>query len=152
MLNALKKFWPVLAGGALVAGVLAMLYMFSLSPDGHSSFEHAGAAQPRSSVVPVEATTLDGAYESVSNGVSIRASIEGKNLVITMTNDGTTITYWRGSFDNLAKPGTNVASVADNTVALLSESDTKEFTVGDNTISYTMTMMGVSRQIELHHV
>lgn len=152
MLNALKKFWPVLAGGMLVAGVLAMLYMFSLGPDGHSSLEHAGAAQPRSSVVPVEATTLDGAYEGVSNGVSIRASVEGKNLVITMTNDGATITYWRGSFDNLAKPGTNVASVADNTVALLSESDTKEFTVGDNMISYTMTMMGVSRQIELHHV
>lgn len=152
MLNALKKYWPVLAGGALVAGILTMLYMFSLGPDGHSSFENAGASQPRASVVPVEAATLDGAYDGESNGVSIRASVEGKNLVITMTNEGTTITYWRGSFDNLAKPGTNIASVADNTVALLSESDTKTFTVGDGTISYTMTMMGVSRQIELHHV
>ena len=103
-------------------------------------------------MVPAEATTLDGAYDGESNGVSIRASVEGKNLVITMTNEGQTITYWRGSFDNLAKPGTNIASVADNTVALLSESDTKTFTVGNGTISYTMTMMGESRQIELHHV
>jgi hypothetical protein len=152
MLNALKKFWPVLVGGSIVAAVLAMLYVFSLGPDGHSSFENAGAAQPHQAAVPVEATTLDGAYVGESNGVDIRASIEGKTIVVTMTNEGTTITYWRGSFDNLAPVGTNVGSVADNTVALLSQSNTKEFTVGDRTISYTMTMMGVSRQIELHHV
>lgn len=152
MLNALKKYWPVLAGGTLVAGVLAMLYIFSLGPDGKSSFENAGAAQPHTAVVPAEATTLDGAYDGESNGVTIRASIEGKSIVVTMTNEGTTITYWRGSFDNLAKPGTTVASVADNTVALLSQSDTKTFTVGDKAITYTMTMMGVSRNIELHHV
>jgi len=152
MLNALKKYWPVLAGGTLVAGVLAMLYIFSLGPDGKSSFENAGAAQPHTAVVPAEAATLDGAYDGESNGVTIRASVEGKSIVVTMTNEGTTITYWRGSFDNLAKPGTTVASVADNTVALLSQSDTKTFTVGDKTITYTMTMMGVSRNIELHHV
>src|SRR4029078_3238233 len=44
MLNALKKYWPVLAGGTLVAGVLAMLYIFSLGPDRKSSFEDARAA------------------------------------------------------------------------------------------------------------
>lgn len=152
MLNALKKYWPVLAGGTFVAAILAMLYVFSLGPDGHSSFEHAGAAQPTASVVPAEAATLDGAYEGDSNGVAIRASIEGTTIVVTMTNEGTTITYWRGSFDHFAQPGAVIASVADSTVALLSASNTKEFTVGKGTLTYTMTMMGVSRQIELHHV
>jgi len=152
MQHLLKKYWPILTGGVIVAGVLAMLYVFSLGPDGHSSFERAGAAQPTPTVVPVEASTLDGAYEGESYGVQIRASVEGKSIVITMTNENTTITYWRGSFDNLAKPGTNIASVKDNTQALLVESDTKEFTVGNGTLSYTMTMMGVSRQIDLTHV
>jgi len=152
MQHLLKKYWPILTGGVIVAGVLAMLYVFSLGPDGHSSFENAGAPQPKASVVPVEAPTLDGAYEGDSNGVTIRASVEGKSIVITMTNEGTTITYWRGSFDNLAKPGANVASVKDNTQALLVQSDTKVFMVGHGTLSYTMTMMGVSRQIDLTHV
>lgn len=152
MLNALKKYWPVFVGGALVSAVLAMLYVFSLGPDGKSSFENASGAQPRASVVPVEATTLNGTYEGESNGISIRAAVEGKSIVVTMTNEGTTITYWRGSFDNLAKPGATVASVADNTVALLSQNDTKVFTVGDGTLTYTMTMMGDTRTIELRHV
>jgi hypothetical protein len=151
MLNALKKYWPVLAGGVIVATVLAMLYVFSIGPNGTSSFTNATGAQP--SAVPVAATVqVDGVYKNDANGVVTQATIEHDTIVITLEREGITMTYWRGSFDSHAKVGATIASLKDDSEALLVVDDVKQITVGDGTLSYKMTMMGVVKEMNLTHV
>jgi|1185.fasta_scaffold08945_4 hypothetical protein len=150
MLNALKKYWPVLAGGVIVATVLGMLYVFSIGPNGVSSFTDAAGAQP--SPVPVAAFQVDGVYKNDANGVVTQATIEHDTIVITMEREGTTMTYWRGSFDSNAKVGATIASLKDDSQALLVVDDVKQITVGDGTLSYRMTMLGVSKEMNLTHV
>jgi hypothetical protein len=151
MLNALKKYWPVLTGGVIVATVLTMLYMFSIGPNGVSSFTNLGGAQP-SAVPAASAFQVDGVYKNDENGVVTQATIEHDTIVITMKREGVTMTYWRGSFDSNAKVGATIASLKDDSQAVLVVDDVKQIAVGDGTLSYTMTMMGVSKEMNLTHV
>lgn len=95
---------------------------------------------------------LDGDWSETTNGIVLIATIKSDTILIQLKNEGTTITYWKGTFISNAKPGQQVASIKDATTAIFNSSDTKIFTIDGNTISFEMSAMGVTKTVVLSHV
>lgn len=89
----------------------------------------------------------------MNNGAMMIATVKNETITVVLHDHDATMTYWYGTFDSSAKSGDDVASLKnDSTQAILSSDSMKTFTIGDDTISFDMTVMGVTKRVTLSRV
>lgn len=97
---------------------------------------------------------LTGSWETKNkDGVSFTATITESNIRIIMNSGkGSAMIYWNGTFEAGKSVGDVIVSDIDDSKAVLSNSKTKNFTVGDKTISFSFTAMSITKTVDLHRV
>lgn len=102
----------------------------------------------------VPATDLRGTWNFTNgNGSSFVATVSDKAIKIFMTNKGTSMVYWEGTFESYKPVGSEIISeVIYDDSAILSQSKSKNFVVGDTTLSFDFTAMGATKTVVLQRV
>lgn len=102
----------------------------------------------------VPATDLRGTWNFTNgNGSSFVATVSDKAIKIFMTNKGTSMVYWEGTFESYKPIGSEITSeVIYDDSAILSQSKSKNFIVGDTTLSFDFTAMGATKTVVLQRV
>lgn len=130
-----------------VLGIFAVAW-FTLSPvSGNFSPDPLS-----STTVATSVPSLNGDWSETTNGIVLIATVKNNTIIVQLKSDDTMVTYWKGTFISDAKSGQQVASVKDTTTAIFNASDSKIFTIGDGTISFEMSAMGVTKTMVLSHV
>lgn len=97
---------------------------------------------------------LDGAWTfKTDKGGVFDATVKDRTIKIIMkAPNGTSMLYWNGTFETYKSAGSVIVSNLLDDKAVLSQSTTKNFTVGENTLSFSFTMSGVTRMVDLERV
>lgn len=149
-----------------VCAVIGMILSLSACGSSTSNESTATSSQPASSAevaeptpapTPEPAPDLTGVWTQVDAGDSYQqATIQGDTIEINwISSDGTSALYWAGSFtapENSAEPysWTSNNDTSKTSGALLASGDaSKEFTYENGTISYEVSMMGVTTTLQL---
>lgn len=117
----------------------------------------AEVAEPTPAPTPEPAPDLTGVWTQVDASDSYQqATIQGDTIEINwISSDGTSALYWAGSFtapEDSAEPYSWISNndTSKTSGALLASGDaTKEFTYENGTISYEVSMMGVTTTLQL---
>jgi hypothetical protein len=137
--------------GAVVATIVVA--KTSSTPSNGGSAPIAGAAQYNAPTVAVEVplVQLDGKWIAKENNSSFVAEVKNNSITITIVgSEDTTMDYWAGSFKATEASGQSINSVVDEAKFVLSQDKNKSFTVGEDTLSFKFSAMGVSKTIVLH--
>jgi hypothetical protein len=95
---------------------------------------------------------LEGSWtHTTDKGGVFETTIDNKTIKIVMkAPNGTSMVYWYGSFGPYQYNGAEVTSnVIEEDTAVLSQSNSKRFVVGPDTLSFSFTAMGVTKTVEL---
>lgn len=97
---------------------------------------------------------LDGTWtHKTDKGGVFEATVTADAIKIVMkAPTGTSLVYWNGTFENSQSVGAVVVSKLIEDKAILSQSKTKNFTVGDETLSFEFTSMGITKTVELKRI
>lgn len=122
-----------------------------------SSEAASSAAEATPAPTPEPAPDLTGVWTQVDAGDSYQqATIQGDTIEINwIGTDGTSALYWAGSFSAPSTADepytwTSTNDTSKTSGALMASSDeTKDFTYEDGTISYSVSMMGVTTTLQL---
>lgn len=84
----------------------------------------------------------------------MNAKISGDTIEIEMGVDGSTMSYWYGTFSNSAANGAGIESISKEhpTKTFLSSAKSKPFVYRDDKISFEYSGMGITKTIELIRV
>lgn len=146
--NAIRVGWVI----ATVLAALAIGLLAAVIVQGSNS------AAPQ--VMPTEITApgeivlplpdLSGEWSAEDNGVVFAASITDELIRIRLVNDNTSMIYWNGTFNSQSASGVTLVSNKINLDEIvLSGSDSKDFLVEDNTISFEFKAMGMTKTVVL---
>jgi hypothetical protein len=144
-----KRFFAACAF-VIVAGLLAMLFVFQMNGGTPNSQAPNAVAQTVSTQ-----QSLAGDWTTVSNGVKMTATVKDSTIDVVMQDTNVTVTWWKGSFDATAARGDTIASLKtpDDSIIMVGGSEKMVlFVVGDKTLSFDASMMGVTKHITLTHV
>jgi hypothetical protein len=95
---------------------------------------------------------LEGSWtHTTDKGGVFETTITDKTIKIVMkAPTGTSMVYWYGSFGPYQYNGVEVTSnVIEEGTAVLSQSKSKRFVVGPDTLSFSFTAMGITKTVEL---
>lgn len=94
---------------------------------------------------------LDGGWTfKTDKGGIFDATVKDRTIKIVMkAPNGTSMLYWNGTFETYASAGAVIVSKTIDDKAALSQSSTKNFTVGEKTLSFSFTMQGVTKVVDL---
>lgn len=110
----------------------------------------AGANQyvvPANQPEPVADLTGKWIYKG-TDGLAFAAEVKNGGISIDLlTGDGTSMTYWVGTFKNEANIGSVIKSVVDTNEVVLSMDPAKDFTVDEGSLSFKFQAMGVKKTI-----
>jgi hypothetical protein len=144
----------LISGSVFVAGLLALLFAFM--SQGGTPVEPPNHLQTTTSAAQAASSTQDltGQWVAESNGVKLVASVKNDTINVSMKNNDTTINWWDGSFVSSGADGDTIASIksTDTDDIMVSSSQTKMFTVGDKTLTFDMSFMGVTKTVTMQHV
>lgn len=149
-----ERRWVLVCVGIVVAGFLALLFAFMSQGDAPVNPPN----QPMTSTVVTPASNpvqdLSGEWITESNGVKLIATVKNNTINISMKNNDTTINWWDGSFEATGADGDIIASIksTDADDIMVSSSQSKTFTVGNRTLTFDMSFMGVTKTVTMQHV
>lgn len=93
---------------------------------------------------------LDGKWSYKQNGSSFAAVVENNTIAIDLVGeDGTSMTYWAGTFESPVAVDSSVTSNVDASKFVLSQDSTKVFTIGDGTLSFQFQALGMKKNVEM---
>lgn len=96
---------------------------------------------------------LDGEWMAENNGTRFVATVSNQIINIQLVSDGVSMTYWNGTFGISESPGTTVtSSVVDINKMVLSAATSKDFVVGDHTLSFEFQGMGIKATVVMIRV
>lgn len=141
-------FIAALLGSAIVGVTVAWL---SIGSDNPAVPVPVITSAPEAGMeLPLAESDLNGRWFAENNGTTLEATVDVNTITIVMINDGATMVYWYGSFDATASSGDSVLSEKIGTDELvLSTADDKDFVIGDNTMSFEMKAMGMTKTVEM---
>lgn len=137
---------------AICAGfVVAMITATSGSPT--VQYDPSKITTATEAGVDLPLQDLNGTWTADSGyGSTMIATVENSTIEIVMNNEGMEIAYWVGTFVSSAGSGEIVVSdKVDVPKAVMSQADSKQFVVGDGTITFELKAMGMIRSVELTH-
>lgn len=97
-------------------------------------------------------THLEGQWSADENGTKFIATVVGNDIKIEMnSDDGVSALYWHGTFQTAESPGNTIVSTKteNHDEIVISQSTTKNFTVGSDWIKFKFSAMGFSKDVEL---
>lgn len=149
-LNMGERRFFMVCSALIIAGVLALLFMFMI---GGSGPQVLAPAAPHTQI-QTTSQDLNGQWNAESNGVKLVATVTNDTISVKMVNGDTTINWWDGSFVSTAVDGDAVASIKkqDADIMVMSSSDNQTFLVGDGTLTFDMTFLGVTKTVKMTHV
>lgn len=147
----------------LVAGIISLgLFLIStttstgsIENQNSSTTPLAGKYNPPEKGPVLSVMNLEGSWTMKNeNGSSFNAIVDGDSIKITMdTPSGTSAVYWNGTFGPYQYNGAEFTSmVIDDGRPILSQSESKVFTVGPDSLTFKFTAMGVTKTVELRRV
>lgn len=146
----------IIASLFTVAGLafVAVIVMNSVVPEGSPSVQAPGPQQQIA--VPVAEPPLhdlNGTWTGdVDNGTTMTGTVNGDSIQIVFEKDNCKMIYWNGTFQPAATIGDVVlSSKVDIPKAVLSTADSKRFVVGNETMSFEISALGVTKTVELSH-
>lgn len=95
---------------------------------------------------------LEGSWKfETDKGGTFEANVSNNTIQILMkAPTGMSMIYWNGTFENNQSPGAVItSSIIEDGEAVLSQSKTKMFNVGSDTLSFSFTMQGVTKMVDL---
>ena len=145
--TTVKLLFIVLVAGVLCA-VCAAILMF-LPGEGNPTVQYdptqLSTAPGAGLDLPLPAT-LDGQYSNDD----FSATVVTDRIEIRTSNG---MLYWVGTFSSSAVPGDVVTSTKiDVPKAVLSQADSKDFTIGDGSFTFEFKIMGTTTVEEVAHV
>lgn len=147
-----KRFFFIGVPLLIVITLLAILFLVvrdnsdTAAPAGHVAGAPAVVAQTQD---------MNGSWESpADNGVKIVATIENTTIKISMKSADITMVYWTGTFPAKVTVGDTVASVKndDEMQMTMDTVKTKNFIIGDNSLTFDMGMMNVTKTVHMSRV
>ena len=117
-------------------------------------------AEPKG-VAQEAVVNLSGKWTTTINGTIFDVQVDdggfregvGTTITIKMVNNGATMLYWYGSFSSTTSMGKTITSdKLDIDKAVLSGAPSKNFVVGDGTLTFEVSAMGKTRDVEVRHV
>jgi hypothetical protein len=145
-LTVIGIVFAIAAGIALVALLMAP-DRNSTSPVVHNS---PVAAIESGLILPL--VHLDGNWTVKENDTTFNATVAGESIKIEMVgSEGVSATYWHGTFKTSESAGTVVTSTKTEAPdeIVISQSSTKEFTVGQNSLTFKFSALGFSKNLEM---
>lgn len=162
MKNNTKRNLRVIVVALLVAVAIAiggLLLIGATTSSGNmekqftTSVPFARLESPDTGVAP-PVMNLNGTWMfATDKGGVFEATVADKIIKIVMkAPTGTSMVYWNGTFETYQSAGGQIVSQVVEDKAVLSKSKTKNFTVGDDTLSFSYTAAGVTKTVELKRV
>ena len=96
---------------------------------------------------------LEGNWSTKENDTAFNAVVKGDDIKIEMvTDDGVSALYWHGTFKPAESPKATITSTKTEASdeIVISQSATKDFTIGGDTITFKFSALGFSKNLELH--
>jgi hypothetical protein len=153
MNKTLKHNLPLvgLAGFVLIV-VVAVVMIFSprnvlSGPPGETTQNHVPLAG-----LELPLTDLQGQWSVKENDTSFVGTVVGNDIKIEMlAGDGASALYWHGTFKTSESPGSVVTSTKTegHDEIVISQSQTKDFTIGQNSITFKFSALGFSKNLEM---
>jgi hypothetical protein len=146
----------------IVATIVAFLVIAMVGPN--DEFPSNTTADNEINNLPVPAgeagsgldlpvTNLIGQWSAENNGVQFVATIGNDTVTIMFVNDGMSMTYWHGDFRDAESVGqTVVSNKLDINKAVMSQASSKNFAVGENSLSFEFEAMGMTKRVEMSRV
>jgi hypothetical protein len=144
--------WVVLVSfGFIIAAAVTLVIL--LTPSSAKTAPGGSTAYPSQDCC-VPSTDLRGTWTyKISNGSTFTADISDKTIKIYMNSkNGTSMLYWQGTFEFYKPVGSVINSTVDDDAEMLSKSTSKNFTVGQTTLSFDFTAMGQTVKVDLSRV
>ena len=97
-------------------------------------------------------TNLEGQWSANESGTKFVATVVGNDIKIDMNGDeGVSALYWHGTFQTAESPGSVIVSTKteNHDEIVISQSQTKDFTIGSESIKFKFSAMGFSKEVEL---
>lgn len=151
--QAVRVAVTVVAGlGIIVATCLTLLFMTAANRDA-GMIEAPAAGPMTTSVAMAEEKSLDGQWVSENNGTKMTATVSHNTIKVELVNNDTTVNFWDGSFESFAQVGDVIGSVRTNTegTIMVSSDQEKNFIVGEETLSFDLSFMGVTKHVKATH-
>lgn len=156
----LKKI--ALYGGfsaVMVASVtVIILRLLSLSSEGAAPVQSNTMSSPIDITTPIPRMSpplqdLNGNWAADNNnGGTITAVVKDEQITLIINNEGAKMLYWVGTFQSFASVGDMVKSTkVDVPKAVLSRATSKDFIIGEGTISFELSVMGKTTIVELRY-
>lgn len=144
--------WVVLVSFVfIIAAAVAFIIVFTsasekTAPGGSTTYPSQDCCVP--------STDLRGTWVyKISNGSTFTADISDKTIKIYMNGKtGTSVLYWQGTFESYKPVGSVISSTVADDADILSKSTSKNFTVGQTTLSFDFTAMGQTIKVDLSRV
>lgn len=152
-----RRWIFVLLAVVFVAAVAGLgLYLVSLTTSAHTTKTSSDSTQifPKQDCC-VPSKDLKGSWVFVNtNGSAFEATVSDNTVKVFMTtNKGVSMLYWNGTFDSYKPAGSVIASeLIYDASGVLSQSKSKDFVVGDDTLSFDFTALGQTRKVDLRRV
>jgi hypothetical protein len=110
--------------------------------------------EPPNAGVELPMVDLLGEWSAENNGTKFVAKIESNTIDIKLVvADGTSMTYWVGSFKTVEAPGTTITSnLVETNDLVLSNATSKDFVVQQDTIKFDFKMRGMTKPVVLNRV
>ena len=148
----------------IIAGVLGILGMAAIAvavmamviPEGSPTVETPGPPHHSAQAIPVVEPPfhdLNGTWTAdMGDGNSMVATVVNDTIQIVMKNNEMTMIYWNGTFRPSGAIGDVILSTKiEITKAVMSRANDKRFVVGNETMTFELTAMGVTKTMELVH-
>lgn len=143
------------AVAVLALGVAVVLIFSPRNVTSGPVGENATAAQynpQKEAGLVLPLVQLEGDWYMKEDSIAFAAKVEGESIKIEMiTGDGTSATYWHGTFKTAESPNSTI--VSDKTEAreeiVLSQDATKDFVVNADGITFKFSALGFSKMVTL---
>ena len=154
-----RGFAAALALVFFVLVVVATSAYFLVDSETIAPASNQSVEEPAVQVQPTIAESIEPTMDlkgiwtyDTGKGGTFEATVTDKNINIAMKTGDTSLNYWYGSFEPNAVAGAVIVSKVDENKAVISKGKTKEFTIGQDTLSFDFTMSGNTKKVELRRV
>lgn len=132
---------------------IAIAIMAAVVPEGSPTVQAPGPQQEAVPVVEPPLHDLNGTWTGdIGNGSTMVGTVNGDSIQILLKKEDVSMIYWNGTFQPSGAIGDVVLSTkVEIPKAVLSTADSKRFVVGNETMSFEITAMGVTKTVELSH-
>lgn len=153
----MKKFAIFVTLIIIVVGAIAIYQHSPRSPQNRPAGGNAVVASvvntPQNETIAdleLPLVNLTGKWAAENTNYSFVAEVTADRIKIhLLTSPEQGMLYWDGTFKGSESPGNTITSDRDKDAVMLSGSDTKDFSVEDDKISFTFQILGTDTKVNL---